>query len=246
MIFSPLTIHNHDRMSSITRVPHTTTWHYFTSRLPYRFSRSLEVVKEAIMTDINNVLQEFWRTSSDAEPSFFAMRRLLDILQSCFDILDVCFDIISVFATATDFADKTLQNTFFQQDYLNTAKIKTLLDGYRELLDQSFLKSKDLGVVLRSLPGVVVQKPMNMQGMADLYGIEPDSLGRLAAWPIEKASEIRGETCYVLDRYLSDFLQDRDRSQHYYCDPRLQHHSICLRFLSLLDEFNLNALDLRL
>ena len=107
MIISFLAIHSHDRMSSITRVPHTTTWHYFL-RLPYRFSRSLEVVKEAIMTDINNVLQEFWRTSSDAEPSLFAMRRLLDILKSCLDDLDVCFDTISVIATATDFADKTL------------------------------------------------------------------------------------------------------------------------------------------
>ena len=108
MIISFLAIHSHDRMSSITRVPHTTIWHYFTSRLPYRFSRSLEVVKEAIMTDINNVLQEFWRTSSDAEPSLFAMRCLLDILQTCLDNLDVCFDTISVIATATDFADKTL------------------------------------------------------------------------------------------------------------------------------------------
>ena len=108
MIFNPLTIHNHDRMSSITRVPHTTSWDYFTSCLPSRFNRSPKVVKEAVMTDINNVLQEFWRTSSDAEPSFFAMRRLFVILQRCLNILDVCFDTITVIATATDFADKTL------------------------------------------------------------------------------------------------------------------------------------------
>ena len=114
------------------------------------------------------------------------------------------------------------------------------------MLDQSFLKSKNLGVMLRSLPGVVVQKAMNMQEMADLYGIEPDSLGRsLLVWPIE-IFEIRHEACYVLDGYLSDFLQDRDRSQHYYCDPMLQHLSICLRFLSLLHESNLDGFDLRL
>ena len=197
------------------------------------------------MTDINNLLQEFWRTSSDAEPSFFAMRRLFDILQSCFKYVSVCFDTISVIATATDFADKTLQIGYVNAEF--TAKIKTLLDGYREMLDQSFLKSKNLGVMLRSLPGVVVQKPMNMQEMADLYGIEPDSLGRfLPAWPIKKMFEIRGETYYALDSYLSDFLWDRDRSQHYYCDPRLQPLSICLRFLSLRDESNLDAFDLRL
>ena len=40
---------------------------------------------------------------------------------------------------------------------------------------------------------------------------------------------------YILNDYLSDFLQDRDRSQLYYCDPLLQHVSICRHFLSLLD-----------
>ena len=79
-------------MPSITRVLHTTTWDYFTSRLPDRFNRSPKLVKEAIMTDINDLVQEFWKTSSnrDIGASFFAMRRL-------FIILEVCFDIISVF-----------------------------------------------------------------------------------------------------------------------------------------------------
>ena len=99
MIFTLLIIHNHDSMSSTTRVLHTTTWDYFISHLPDRFRRSPLAVKEAIMTDINDLVQEFWRTSSDVEPSFFAMRRLLEILQRC---LEVCFDIISVFVTAAD------------------------------------------------------------------------------------------------------------------------------------------------
>ena len=64
MIFSLSIIHNRDRMSSITRVLHTTTWDYFTHHLPDRFFRSPRVVKEAIMTDINDLVQEF-RTSSD-------------------------------------------------------------------------------------------------------------------------------------------------------------------------------------
>ena len=101
MIFSLLNVHNHDRTSSITRVLYTTTWDYFTSRLPDRFSHSPKVVQETIMADINDLVQEFWRTSSNGVVgvSFFEMR-LLEILQDCFDISDVCFKIISVFAIA--------------------------------------------------------------------------------------------------------------------------------------------------
>ena len=55
-------------------------------------------------------------------------------------------------------------------------KIKILLDGYRTMLDQSLSKSKDLGDMLRFLPGVVVQNPISMKGMADLYRIKPDLL----------------------------------------------------------------------
>ena len=108
MILSILIIHNRDRISSINRVLHTTTWEHFTLCLHSRFIRSSQVVKEAIMTDINDLVQEFLKTSSDAVgASFFAMRRLLKILHSCSDILDVCFDIISVLGTAL--ANKNLQ-----------------------------------------------------------------------------------------------------------------------------------------
>ena len=61
------------------------------------------------MTDINDLVQEFWRTSSDdgaVRASFFAMPGLLKILYACFVKLEVCVDIISVFATAVDLADK--------------------------------------------------------------------------------------------------------------------------------------------
>ena len=52
------------------------------------------------MTAIDDLVQEFWRTSSDGlvGASFFPMRRLLEILQGCFRSFKVCFDIISVFA----------------------------------------------------------------------------------------------------------------------------------------------------
>ena len=101
MTFSLLIIHNHDRMpgSSNTRVLHSATWVYFTSRLPYRFICSPNVLKEAIMTDINDFVQEFWRTSRDGADgvSVFAMRSLLEILQRCYGDLKVRFDILFPF-----------------------------------------------------------------------------------------------------------------------------------------------------
>ena len=54
-----------------------------------------------------------------------------------------------------------------------------LFDGYRKMFDQSLSNSKDLSDMLTFLPGVVVQKSMTMQGMVDLYRIEPDLLERL-------------------------------------------------------------------
>ena len=82
-------------MSSITLVLHATTWHYFISRLPISFSYSPKVVKEVIMTDINDLVQEFRKPSSIqvqvVGESFLAINRLFKILQRCYDILKVCF-----------------------------------------------------------------------------------------------------------------------------------------------------------
>ena len=110
------------------------------------------------------------------------------------------------------------------------------------MIDQSYSKSNDLGDMLMFLPGVVVQKDLSMLGMADLYRIREDSLERLIKSVIEPLTSL---SCrygdlprYTLDGYLSGFLQDQDRSQLYYCDPELQHISICRRFLSLLDRSN--------
>ena len=129
--------------------------------------------------------------------------------------------------------------------YQINAKFMTLFDGYRQMFDQSFSKSKDLGDMLRFLPGVVVQKPMSKQGMADLYRINPDLLEHLIKFTIEHFEPLKpSPSRYILDDYLSDFLQDRDRSQLYYCDPMLQHISICRHFLSLLDESEAYNFDL--
>ena len=220
---------------------------FFTSCLPDYFSCSPKLVKEAIMTDINNLVQVFWKTSSDGAvgaPSF-EMGRLLEIL-----IFRMCLLFISVFATAVDLADKDLQRladpnscSCSAHSYLDDrirARFKILLDGYRKMFDQSLSKSKDLGDMLRFLPGVVVQKQMNMQGMADLYRIKPDLLKRLidSTFDLLRPFLALYPPRYILDGYLSGFLLDRDRSQLCYCDPMLQHISICLHLLSLPDESN--------
>ena len=75
--------------SSITRVLHAATWNHFISYLREHFSRSQKVVKESIMTDINDLVQEFWSTSTDVVDgkSIFAMGLLHKILRVC---LKVC------------------------------------------------------------------------------------------------------------------------------------------------------------
>ena len=105
------------------------------------------------------------------------------------------------------------------------------------MLDQLLCASKDLGDMIRFLPGVVVQNCISMQGMADLYRTKPDLLERFIKSTIEPLSSFAIDApCprYILKRYLFDFLQDRDRSQLYYCSPMLQHIYICRQFLFLL------------
>ena len=77
--------------------------------------------------------------------------------------------------------------------------------------------------------------------MADfnLYRIKPDFVERLKSIELLKPNKYPDiYPDYVLDDYLSSFLQDRDRSQHYYCDLEVQHISICRQILSLLDRSN--------
>ena len=210
------------------------------------------------MTDINGLVQEFWTSRIGAvETSFIVMRssRLFEILKKCLDYLEddveVCFDIISFFVTV-DLADNNLQSSERGDDKwvgldegiledIRTLrdKFKILFDGCRKMVDQSLSNSKDLGDMLKSLPGVVVQEGLSMQGMVDLYRIKPEFLERFIK-PIELLRPLDRVLYprYVLDDYLSGFLQDRDRSQHYYCFPELQHTSICCQILSLLDRPN--------
>ena len=245
-ISSFLVVHSHDRTSSITRV-HTTTWDYFT-KLAGRFIGSSEVVKGEIMTDINDLVQGFWTSSNGAVgTSLFAMRRLLGILQRCFELV-VCFDIIIFCDCCRLRADNNLQELRASlQHHVQSLvdrislreKFKTLLNGYGKMIDQSFSISKDLGDILRFLPGVVVQKNLSMQGMADLYRVKLDFLRHLKSIGLLRPPYgLVLYPGYILDNHLSGFLQDRDRSQLYYCDPELQHISICRQILSLPDRSN--------
>ena len=111
------------------------------------------------------------------------------------------------------------------------------------MADHSFSKSKDLGDMLRFLPGIVVQKALSMQGMSDLYGIRPEFLKRLESIGLLRPSPHGSLLGYLLDDYLSGFLQEQDRSQLYYCDPELQHISIYRRILSLLYQSNVFGLQ---
>ena len=106
------------------------------------------------------------------------------------------------------------------------------------MFDLSLSKSKDFGDMLRFLPSVVVVQAehFTLEVMANLYGIKLNLLERLTKSPFEPLKPLFSfGRQYKLDDYLSGFLQDRDRSRLYYCDPILQHISICRHFLSLLN-----------
>ena len=80
-----------------------------------------------------------------------------------------------------------------------------MFDGYRKMFGQSFSKSKDLSDMLRFLPGVIVQNDLSLQGMADLYRIEPDLLERLTKStiePLRPSYTIHPRYIYKLDNWF--------------------------------------------
>ena len=114
------------------------------------------------------------------------------------------------------------------------------------MFDQSICKSKNVGDMLRFLPGVVVQNKMGPRGMAVLYRIKLDLSERIiksTIKPLKSISPHDPYSPYELGHYLSGFFRDRDRSQFYYRNPTLQHIYICRHILSLLD--GSNAFDLK-
>ena len=98
-------MHNYNFRIPVTtlgRLPHSKTWDYFKSHLAVYFIHSPKIVKDVIMTDINNLVQEFWKISSDGAVDVF-----FPPMGCLMRILKVCLDIIFIFPLTTlDFADR--------------------------------------------------------------------------------------------------------------------------------------------
>jgi hypothetical protein len=95
---------NYNRIIPVTtgRLPHSKTWDYFKSHLIVYFIHSPKIVKDVIITDINDLVQEFWdlKISSDGAVDVF-----FPPMGCLMRILKVCLDIIFIFPLTTlDFA----------------------------------------------------------------------------------------------------------------------------------------------
>ena len=189
------------------------------------------------MTEVNGLLREFCNISSnrEIEVSFTATHLLLNILRVRFDVVFV----VRLLLTKHD--QHLLYRYPDQTDSAHSiANFKALFDGYQKMLDQSliFVFSKPGGIrdLLRFLPGIVVQKGLTMQGMADLYGVDMDVLKPLITSnnDLLSSSNNRLGSDHRLTDYVGGFLQDQSRSQLCYCDPISHHIFICRHFLSLL------------
>ena len=95
------------------------------------------------------------------------------------------------------------------------------VDAYRNVLDHSLSKSKNLSDMLRLLPDVVVQKQLSMQGIVELYRIKSDLLESLIKFTNEPLRPLRPfpSSSYILDDYLSGFLQDRSHICYCWMEP---------------------------
>ncbi|KAF8815804.1 hypothetical protein BYT27DRAFT_7155408 [Phlegmacium glaucopus] len=101
-----------------TRLPHSATWDYVKFHLPPRFIKSPKLVKDAIMTDIDELMQEFCKISSSGAVDVFltAMLCLMWILKD---------------VEATD---------------LGTTDVKFIrvYHEYQKMLDRFFTESRDI------------------------------------------------------------------------------------------------------
>ncbi|KAF8816498.1 hypothetical protein BYT27DRAFT_7182054 [Phlegmacium glaucopus] len=202
------------RIHSTTRLPHSATWGYVKFHLPSRFIASPKLVKDAIMTDINELTQEFWEISNTGAVDVFftAMLCLMWILER-------------TLPPATDY------------------QLFGVFHGFQKMIDQSFIESVDISDLLRLLPGVVVQKGLSIQGVADLYRLKMDLLDRFSKSALEPFV-LPERPFYVLWNYLSAFFMDPHRSHLFHCDPILHHVLICRQLFSLLDGSNFQSDEL--
>ncbi|KAF8816495.1 hypothetical protein BYT27DRAFT_7182051 [Phlegmacium glaucopus] len=202
------------RIHSTTQLPHSATWGYVKFHLPRRFITSPRRVKDAIITDITELIQEFWKISDN--------------------------ELVDVFFTAM------LCLGWILEEIGSVVTDDALLRVYRaheKMFDRSFTESVDISDLLRLLPGIVVQKGLSMQGVADLYKVKMDLLDRLSKSALEPFV-LPEPAFYVLWNYLSSFFMDPYRSHLYHSDPILHHVLICRQLLSLLDGSKFQSNDL--
>ena len=98
---SDLQIQKYDRIPSTKLRLHGKTWDHIKTYLPDDFIHCPEVVRDAIMMDIDNLLQEFWKTADIGAVDvrrFTLIRLLLDILRVCLNITYFYFTTIIDFA----------------------------------------------------------------------------------------------------------------------------------------------------
>jgi len=213
------------------------------------------------MTDINDLMQDFWKISSGGAVDVFfpAMRCLMWVLNVYQDRVadsrmpwsiamenpDRLHAIPGTGSVLELDPDWILSETESDRESLEATENEFLglYQKIQKMLDRSLTKSSDISDLLRFLPGIVVQKGLTMQGMANLYRVKMDILDRLSKSTFEPFTKL-GQSSYVLQDYLSDFLRDRDRSHHRYCDPMRHHVLICRQFLSLLDGSDVSDLQL--
>ncbi|KAF8816522.1 hypothetical protein BYT27DRAFT_7154559 [Phlegmacium glaucopus] len=196
------------RTHSTTRLPHSATWYYVQSHLPWHFIESPKRVRDAIMMDINELIQEFWKISNNGAIGVFFTAMLC-----------LMWGLEAIMSPATD--DEFLE----------------VYHACQKMVDQSFTESIDITDLLRLLPGVVVEKGLSTEGVANLYRVKTDLLDRLSKSAFEPYV-LPIQSFPVLWKYLSPFFRDRGRSHLYHYDHILHHVLICCQLLSLLDGSN--------
>ncbi|KAF8816488.1 hypothetical protein BYT27DRAFT_7182040 [Phlegmacium glaucopus] len=189
------------------RPPHSKTWDYVKFHLSRYFIESPKPVRDTIMADINELTQEFWKISNSGA--------------------------VDVFFTAMLYLMRIFKKIHSE---VTDDEFSRVYHGYQKMLDRFLTEFSDIGDLLKFLPGVVVQKGLSMQGMADLYRVKMDLFHRLSKSAVDPF--VRVGQSYMLQGDLSAFFRGQGRSHLYCCDPLLHNVLICRQFLSLLDGSN--------
>ncbi|KAF8162767.1 hypothetical protein B0H34DRAFT_692893 [Crassisporium funariophilum] len=112
--------------------------------------------------------------------------------------------------------------------------------NYRTILDEcyhaAFSASSDMDDLIKSLPGILVQRlEMPLQGIADVFAVDL----HLAKDLLDRNRQFIGifkpaPGHFALNVLVSEYLRDASRCGMHYHDPLLHHIAICRRYLSVL------------